>query len=96
MAYKDEWLIANDSDFWHAVAIAAVDVCRDVAQEATSVANHANRVILMRQVLADPDTWARRMAYGVAMLGGTTNPVTADAQLKTWVGQVFNAYAGVA
>ena len=47
----------------------------------------------MRQVLADPDLWGRRMAYGVAMLGGTAQ--STDAQLKAFVASAWNAYSGV-
>lgn len=93
MPYKDTYLVAVDTDFWHAVAIAAIDYCATVAAEAAGTANHANRVKLMQGVAADPDFWGRRMAYGVAMLGGTA--ASTDAQLKTFVGNVWNAYSGV-
>lgn len=94
MPYKDVYLVAVESDFVHACTIAAVAVCADVAQEATSVANHVNRVVLMKQVLGDPDVWGKRFAYAVAMLGGTG--ASTDAQLKTFVGNAWNAMSGVA
>lgn len=95
MAYKDQYVIAADTDFVHAVTIAAVDYCRTVVAEPGTTTNHANRVLLMKGVLADPEFWGRRFAYAVAMLGATNNPITADAQLKTYVGQVWDAYSGV-
>lgn len=93
MAYKDVYLVATDTDFWHAVTIAAVAYCADVKAEAAGTTNHANRVKLMLGVASDPTFWGQRMAFGVAMLGGTA--AATDAQLKTLVGQVWDVYAGV-
>jgi hypothetical protein len=94
MAYLDAHNLAVDTDFRKRVALAAIDYCRTVVVEADTTANHDNRVALMRALLMDPDVWAARLAYGVAMLGGTGS--STDAQLKTFVGQLWDAYAGVA
>lgn len=70
-----------------------MDYCRTVVVEAATVPNHDNRVALMRAVVNDPEAWGRRFAYAVAMLGGTG--ASTDAQLKTFVGQVWDAFSGL-
>jgi len=88
---------ANHSGVLNRVRVAIVDVAIAVQQENPTTLYHRERGDFARSVLMDPDTWVRRLVYGVA-LDTTVQVVGAnatDAQIKTAVAAMWNAYAVV-
>jgi hypothetical protein len=94
MAYADEYTLARDASFWHRVQMAMVSAAVDIQSEADTATNHARRSAYAKLALNDPETVAQVMAYGVADGSGISSS-SSDADLKSRVSAIWNAYAGV-
>jgi hypothetical protein len=94
LAYIDQYNAAAQTDFQHRVAVAIVNYVKTVVAEPNTTGNHPNRVGLMRAALADLDSWAERFAKGMPAMGADATAAATDAQLLTWVGQMWDAFAG--
>lgn len=79
------------------VRVALVDVALEVQAEAPTTTYHAERGALARTVLLDPDSYVRRMVYGVALDPAVQAAATnaTDAQLRAAVVAIWNAYSVV-
>jgi hypothetical protein len=92
MAYLADYnLAANNSDFQYTLTEAICSTALDVQAESAATANHAARSAWALLVLSNPIGYARLMAPGVCADGSVTAGST-DAQIKTRVSAVWNAY----
>lgn len=89
--YKQVRDIAVNSDFQAKLAIAIADAAITVYTEAPTVAGHAARAAYATQVIKNPDSEAKNMAWAVVLLADNDN----DATLKAVVLNIWNAFAGV-
>jgi len=89
--YKQVRDIAVNSDFQAKLAIAIADAAITVYTEAPTVAGHATRAAYATQVIKNPDSEAKNMAWAVVLLADNDN----DATLKAVVLNIWNAFAGV-
>jgi hypothetical protein len=92
MAYIDDYNLArNNTDFQYRLATALCSTAIDIQNEATSTANHAARSAFALSVLANPLGYAQQMGPGLCADGSLVVGST-DAQIKTRVSSVWNAY----
>lgn len=90
LTYKQVREIAVNQDHIATVQVAAVRAALDIAAEAPATLNHANRVTLARNVLLNPEHYAKLMIWAVAQVAANTS----DAAILSAVAGVWNAYAG--
>ncbi len=90
--YKAIRDVAVNQDFQSKLAIAIADAAITVYTEAPTVAGHAARAAYATQVIKNPDSEARSMAWAAVLLANDDN----DATLKAVVLNIWNAFAGVA
>lgn len=79
--------------FVQRVAMAMAKAAADIATEATTTANHANRVALSRSVLGNPGQWSGPFAHALAAQGLDQNGST-DAQISSSIASLWNGFAG--
>lgn len=91
LTYKQIRDVAVNQDFQAKLAIAIADAAIDIYNEAGTVAGHAQRAAYAMQVIKNPDSEAKNMAWAVVLLADNDN----DATLKTVVLNIWNAFAGV-
>ena len=89
--YKATRDVAVNQDFQSKLAIAIADAAITVYTEAPTVAGHAARAAYATQVIKNPDSEAKNMAWAVVLLADNDN----DATLKAVVLNIWNAFAGV-
>lgn len=73
------------------IQVGLVDSALDVQAESTGTANHSARSAFSLKILSDPTGYASLMAVGICEEGAITAAST-DAQIKTRVSAVYNAY----
>jgi hypothetical protein len=73
--------------------MATTQVAVTIAQEGTATINHANRVALARDVLANPLKWMSPLTQAVASQGYEQTTAT-DAQIVAMITAGWNAIAG--
>ena len=67
-----------------------------ISSEATTITNHANRVVLARLTLNNPQNYVNQFTLAVAVnLAVTTVSTVTDAQIDGAVSAVWNGFAGV-
>lgn len=91
LTYKQIRDVAVNQDFQSKLAIAIADAAITVYTEAPTVAGHAQRAAYATQVIKNPDSEAKNMAWAVVLLVADDN----DATLKAVVLNIWNAFAGV-
>jgi hypothetical protein len=85
----------SDAFVWR-VAVATVNAAIDVAAEASSVANYANRQALVPRVMQSPSALAAQFAFAIACQQNLTSVAsTTDTQLYNGAMAVWSAMAGV-
>ena len=89
--YKATRDVAVNQDFQSKLAIAIADAAITVYTEAPTVAGHVQRAAYATQVIKNPDSEAKNMAWAVVLLADNDN----DATLKAVVLNIWNAFAGV-
>lgn len=89
--YKQVRDIAVNSDFQAKLAIAIADAAISIYTENASIAGHATRAAYATQVIKNPDSEAKQMAWAVVLLANDD----ADATLKAVVLNIWNAFSGV-
>ena len=82
----------GDKTFIQRVTMGMLQTCNNLSSELTSVANHANRMALMKAVTNDPDAWAPRFALLIA--AARIDSTSTDAQIQAQIASSFNAMAG--
>lgn len=90
--YREVRDVAVNQDFQAKLAIAIADAAIDVYTEDGTVAGHAQRAAYATQVIKNPDSEARSMAWAVVLIAADDE----DATLKATVLGIWNAFAGVA
>ena len=91
LTYKQIRDVAVNSDFQAKLAIAIADAAITIYTEDPATAGHAQRAAYATQVIKNPDSEARQMAWAVVLLANDDN----DAMLKATVLNIWNAFAGV-
>lgn len=91
LTYKQIRDMAVNQDFQAKLAIAIADAAITVYTEAGTVAGHAQRAAYATQVIKNPDSEAKQMAWAVVLIANDD----ADATLKATVLGIWNAFAGV-
>lgn len=95
MSYIDNYAVAQSTAFQGRVAGAMASAAIAISSEATSAANHTNRVTLAKSVLAGQANWVPQFAIAVAInTAATSASGPTDAQIDTSVSSVWNAMAG--
>lgn len=94
LTYTQIWGICKNNEYLEKLGVAVVKAAINVVQEAGTVPNHANRIILAQAVLNSPESYARLMIYGVAVTDAVQTAPT-DANILAAVLANWNAYAGV-
>jgi hypothetical protein len=92
MALLDDRNLAQNTDYLYRVEAALVSTALDIQAESVATVSHAARSTYSLKLLADPATYARIMALGMAVNSATTTAST-DQQLKDRASAIFNAYA---
>lgn len=96
MAYSDNYAAALNIAFQQRVQGSMIAAAISISAEATSTADHGNRVALARQVMQSPQSWVQSFSFAVAVnLAVTSVSAVTDAQIDTSVAAIWNAMAGV-
>lgn len=94
MGFTEQHTLATSQEFFIRVKVAVAKASIAVANEDPATLGHTQRVQYAQAALANLDSVARNMAFGVAC-----NPVisaeSSDSDIEFTVNSVFNAYAGV-
>jgi len=95
MTYATNYATSVDPAFTSRVYMAIRECGRDIINEDPGTANHANRILLAKLVVAHTADWVETFASRFAELGLTT--ASTDAGLKTagasvWDAMVTEAY----
>ena len=97
MAYADNYAAAINPAFLQRVQESMISAAISISSEATSTANHSNRVVLARLVLQQPQNYVNQFALAVAVnIPVTSVSSVTDAQIDTSVASIWNGFAGVA
>ncbi len=88
-----EYQAGNDLTFTQRVQAAMLATAQAISTEATSTANHANRVALMKACVNAPQSYAPLFAQLVASQG--TDSSSTDTAISTMVSATWNTLAGV-
>jgi len=89
MTYATTYAVAIDAAFTSRVFMAIRDCGRDIINEDPGTANHANRVLLAKIVVAHTTEWSPIFSYRLAELGLLAS--STDAELKTGCASVWDA-----
>jgi hypothetical protein len=89
MTYATNYATSVDLAFTGRVFMAIRDCGRDIINEDPGAANHTNRVLLAKIVVAHTTDWVPTFAARLAELGLTT--ASTDAELKTAGASVWDA-----
>lgn len=89
--YKQVRDVAVNADFQAKLAIAIADAAIQVYTEDPATVGHAQRAVYATQVVKNPDSEAKQMAWAVVLIAADDN----DATLKSTVLGIWNAFAGV-
>jgi len=89
MTYATDYATSVDPAFTSRVYMAIRECGRDIINEDPGTANHANRILLAKLVVAHTADWVATFAARLAELGLTT--ASTDAELKTAGASVWDA-----
>lgn len=98
MATYTELLFANENpDLRLKIKVACVVAAEQIRTEATSVTNHASRVVWAKKVFENPDSEANRMTWAV-LAQNRAAPLSTilsanDATVQTAVDAAVNVFA---
>jgi hypothetical protein len=98
MALTDQYTVGANPAFVQRVTMAVLSTAAAVSSEATSVANHTNRVVLARAAFLNPSQYGSLFAFGVASnltLTPGTVATTTDQTILNSVSALWNGYSGV-
>lgn len=94
MGFSEQHALATDEEFIKRVKMAMVKSAIYIANEDTATAGHAQRAQYAQAALANPESAARNMAYGVAS-NAVISAESSDSDIEFTINSVWNAYAGV-
>jgi hypothetical protein len=87
---------ASSATLQQRLAAAIVDYAATTVASEGAVANHAQRMVLAQQFVANPDGAASQMILAaVTVLAAAGNTTPTDTDLRTTVGSLWNVFAGV-
>jgi hypothetical protein len=89
MTYATDYATSVDPDFMGRVFMAIRECGRDIINEDPGTANHADRLLLAKVVVAHTADWVAVFAARLAELDLTT--ASTDADLKTAAASVWDA-----
>lgn len=96
MAYSDNYAAAINSAFQQRVEESMISAAIAISSEATTTANHGNRVVLAKTVLNQPQNYVQQFALAVAVnIPVTSVSAVTDAQIDSSVSGIWNGFAGV-
>ena len=95
MAFMDQIALSTDQNFKNRCLIAMVVAAQNVSSELNTTANHANRAVLSKAILSNPDTYLAAFALGIAANVAIT-VASLDQDLQFSANSIFNGIAGVA
>lgn len=91
-----QYVMSADATFVQRVTVAVVNAAIAISSEATSTADHANRIALAKTVLANALPWGQDFALGVIANQAVDDPSTiTDAAIQSTVNALWNGFAGV-
>jgi hypothetical protein len=97
--YTELYELGANSALRNRVTVACLVAAQAVMVEATSVANHANRLLWAKSVFGDPQSMGQKMLMAALAKNAalTVAQITsaADAALLTVVSDAINLFAGV-
>ena len=97
MSLIQQFSAANDVTFIDRVQQAMVFTAVNISSEVGTTTNHANRMLLVKAVLAAPALYAPLFAQSVIALNGAADgSILTDQQLKDGCAANWNAHAGPA
>lgn len=86
----------TDAAFLQRLAVSLTKQAQNIISESAGTASHAQRDVLARKVLIDPDTWAARFAIDVALAANLQSKAdlasALDADIDTQVSAVWNSF----
>jgi len=95
MSLAQQFSAANDVAFISRIQQAMEATAINLAAEAGATANHANRMLLVKAVLASPGSYAPLFAQSVIALNSSVDgSALTDQQLKDGCASNWNAHAG--
>jgi hypothetical protein len=98
-SYTELYDLGSNSVLRNKMTVACLVAAQAVMVEATSVANHANRLLWARDVFAEPNSMGQKMLMAALAKNAalTVAQITsaADAALLTVVSDAINLFAGV-
>jgi len=94
VTYATNYATSVDPAFTSRVFMAIRECGRDIINEDPGTANHANRILLAKIVVAHTADWVETFSARFAELGLTT--ASSDADLKTMGASVWDATVGEA
>lgn len=98
MAYVDTYRLMGEEQLLQRLTVACAEVARDVFVEAGTVANHAERLLMVPYAgprSADFRRFAEEIALLLLFLNPTLGTASTDAQLKTAVANLWTVYAQI-
>ena len=95
MAFVDQIALSVDQNFKNRCKVAMVVAAQNVSSEVNTTANHANRAVLSKAILNNPETYLAAFALGIAAHVAIT-AVSTDADVSFTASAIFNGIAGVA
>lgn len=95
MSLTQQFAAAQDVTFIHRVQQALEATATNLSGEAVGTSNHANRMVLVKAVLASPEQYSPLFAQSIVALNSSIDgSVLTDQQLKDGCAANWNAFAG--
>ena len=95
MAFMDQIALSTDQNFKNRCLVAMVVAAQNVSSEVNTTANHANRAVLSKAILNNPETYLAAFALGIAANVAIT-VASLDSDISFTASAIFNGIAGVA
>jgi hypothetical protein len=92
--YNERYNWINRPETIVRIQMAAIFIAREVATEATTVQHHAARLVLAKNLVANPETYGRAFAFAI-FSNGSLDDTSNDAAIWNEARVVWNFVAGV-